>query len=71
MKVKTYLKNYEELWSKVKDLIRSKINNSDNYNWKYTKIKFTSDDDLPLKKNRCFSRRQQILSTDFLKRMFV
>ena len=54
MKVKTYLKNYEELWSKVKDLIRSKINNSDNYNWKYTKIKFTSDDDLPLKKKQVF-----------------
>ena len=28
---KNILKNYEELWSKVKDLIRSKIDNSDNH----------------------------------------
>ena len=45
------LKNIDisKIWSKMKDLIRSKNNNSDKYGEKYTKIKFNSDDDLPLK----------------------
>ena len=34
--------------SKFKDLIRSITNNSDNYDEKYMKIKFNSDDDLPV-----------------------
>ena len=34
----------------TKDLIRSIANNSDNYDEKYIRIKFNSDDDLPLKK---------------------
>ena len=45
MKVK---KKNEELWSKIKDLIRSITKNSDDYDEKYMKIKFDSDDDLPL-----------------------
>ena len=36
--------------NKNKDVIRSKTNNSDNYNGKYRKIRFNSNDDLPLKK---------------------
>ena len=40
---------YEELWIKIKDLIRSITNRSDNYNEKYMKIKFNLDDGLPLK----------------------
>ena len=44
------LKTYEELWNKFIDLIRSVINNSDNYYEKYMKIKLNSDEDLPLKK---------------------
>ena len=44
------MKKYEEMWSKSKDLIRSRTNNSDDYDEKYTKIKFNSDDDLPLNK---------------------
>ena len=43
------LKMYEELWIKIKDLIRSITNRSDNYNEKYMKIKFNLDDGLPLK----------------------
>ena len=35
---------------KVRDLIWSITNNSDNYDKKYMKIKIDSDDDLPLKK---------------------
>ena len=34
----------------MKDLIRSKTNNSSNYDEKYMKFKFNSDDDSPLKK---------------------
>ena len=43
-------KKYEELWNKIRDLIRSITNISDNYDEKYMKIKFHSDNDLPLKK---------------------
>ena len=42
------VKKNEELWSKIKDLIRSITKNSDDYDEKYMKIKFDSDDDLPL-----------------------
>ena len=45
------LKKYEELWNKIRDLIKSIINNSDNYHKKYMKIKFNSDDDLPYAKD--------------------
>ena len=43
---------YEELRSKVRDLIRSLTKNSDDYDYdeKYIKIKFGSDDELPLNK---------------------
>ena len=41
---------YEEFWSKIIDLIRSITKNSDDYDEKYMKIKFNSDDELPLNK---------------------
>ena len=50
MKAKRNLKKYGELWSKITDLIRSIIKNSDDYDKRYMKIKFTSDDKLPLNK---------------------
>ena len=43
-------KKYEELWSKIRDLIRSITKNSDDYDEKYMKIKFNLDDELPLNK---------------------
>ena len=43
-------KKYEELWSKIKYLIRSITKNSDDYDEKYMKIKFDSDDELLLNK---------------------
>ena len=49
-KSKDTLKRYQELWNKVRDLIKPITNNSDNYDKKYMKIKFNSDDNLPLKK---------------------
>ena len=42
--------NYEEIWNKSGCFIRSITNNSDNYDQNYIKIKFNSDDDLPLNK---------------------
>ena len=47
---KDTLKKYKEMWSKVRDLIRSITNNSEDYDEKYMKIKSNSDDDLHLKK---------------------
>ena len=47
---KEIIKKYEELWSKNRDLIRSITKNSDGYDEKYMKIKFVSDDELPLNK---------------------
>ena len=47
---KEIIKKYEELWSKIRDLIRSITKNSDNYDEKHMKIKFNSDDKLPLNK---------------------
>ena len=44
------MKKHTEMWSKIRDLIRSITNNSDYYDEKYMKIKFVSDDDLPLNK---------------------
>ena len=39
------------MWSKIRDLIRSITKISVDYDEKYMKIKFSSDDELPLKKN--------------------
>ena len=47
---KKALKRYEKLWKRIKDLIRPINNNSDDYDKKYMKIRFSSDEDLPLKK---------------------
>ena len=44
------MKEYEELWSKTKDLIRLITKSSDGYYEKYIKIKFNSYDKLPLNK---------------------
>ena len=49
-KSKEKIEKYKELWSKVRDLIRSLTKNSDDYDEKYIKIKFNSDDQLPLNK---------------------
>ena len=43
-KSKEEIKIYEELWSKIRDLIRSETKNSDDYDKRYMKIKFNWDD---------------------------
>ena len=40
----------EQLWSKMRVLIRSVAKNSDKYDENYMKIKFNSNDELPLNK---------------------
>ena len=47
---KDTLKKNEELWKKIRDLVRSITYNSDNYDEKYMKIKFNSNYDLLLQK---------------------
>ena len=47
---KEKIKRYEELWTKIRGLIRSITKNSDDYDEKYIKIKFNSDGELPLNK---------------------
>ena len=47
---KEKIKRYEELWIKIVDLIRPATKNSDDYDEIYMKIKFNSDDELPLNK---------------------
>ena len=49
-KSKEKIKKYEKLCSKIRDLIRSITKNSDDYYGKYMKLKFDSDDNLPLNK---------------------
>ena len=46
-KGKEKTKRYEELWSKIRDLIRSIAKTSDDYDEKYMKINFNLDDLLP------------------------
>ena len=43
-------KRYEELWSKIRDLIRLITENSDDYDIKYMKVNFNSDVELHLNK---------------------
>ena len=45
---KEKIKKHKELWSKIRDLIRSITKNSDNYDEKLMKIKFTLDGESPL-----------------------
>ena len=49
---KEKIKKYEELWIRIKDLLRSVTKNSDDndYDEIYMKIKFHSDEELPVNK---------------------
>ena len=49
-KSKQKIKTYEELWSRIKALIRSITKNTDDYDEKYIKITFNLCDELPLNK---------------------
>ena len=45
---KDTLKWYEALWNEIRGLVRPITNGSGIYDEKYMKIKFSSDDDMPL-----------------------
>ena len=47
---KEKIKRYESLWGKIRDLVRSIIENSDDYDEIYVKIKSNSDERLLLNK---------------------
>ena len=47
---KEKIKKYEELWSKIRNLVSLVTKNSDDYVEKYMKIKFNLDNKLPLNK---------------------
>ena len=49
-KSKEKIKKYEQLWIKTRDFIRSITKILDDYDEKYMKIKFRSDEELPLNK---------------------
>ena len=49
-KSKEKIKKYEELWIKIRELIRSITKNLDDYDEKHMEIKFDSDDNLSLNK---------------------
>ena len=63
------------MWSKIRDLIRSITNNSDDdYDEKYMKSKFNSDKDLPLNKMLLldlYFMKIELLLTRFLRRILV
>ena len=44
------IKKYEEMWIKIRNLIRSITKHLNDWDKKYIKIKFDSDDELPLNK---------------------
>lgn len=44
------LKEYEEIWCKIENLIRFRSNNMDHYDDKYIKIGFDANGYLPLRK---------------------
>ena len=53
---KELLKNYNDVFNRVRDKIKE-INNECDYEKDYMKIKFNSDDDLPLNKSLKFRLR--------------
>ena len=58
----------KELWIKIRYLIRSTTKNSDDYDYeeKHIKIKFDSDDELPLNKTIEIPAITKVLSAIFL-----
>ena len=64
---KQKIKKYEELWIKIRDLIRSVTKNLDDYDKKCMKIKFNSDDELPLNKTRDIPNMTIVVTAIFMK----
>ena len=63
---KEKIKKHEELWSKMRNLIRSITKNLDDFDEKYMKIKFNSDEELPLNKTIEIPSMEIVIRTIFL-----
>ena len=50
MKIKSYYKIYNDVWNGIKNKIKKVSSGECDYEKDYMKIKFNSDDDLPLNK---------------------
>ena len=68
---KEKIKKYEELWSKIRNLVSLVTKNSDDYVEKYMKIKFNLDNKLPLNKTIKFPSIIIVVRTVFLKVVFL
>ena len=68
---KEKIKKYEELWSKIRDLIRSITKNSDDYDEKCRKIKFNADNALPLNKRIEISTMTIVVRDAFMKIIYI
>ena len=66
---KEKFKKYEELWIRIRDLIKSVTKKLDDYDYdeKYIKIKFDSDDELRLNKTIEFPTITIVVRAFFLK----
>ena len=62
---KEKIKRYEEQWSKIMDLITSITKKSDDYDEKYMKIKFNSDEQLPLNNTTEIPGMRLVVRTNF------
>ena len=61
------IKKYEELWIKIRDLIRSVTKNLDDYDKICMKIKFNLDDEQPLNKTRDIPNMTIVVTAIFMK----
>ena len=61
---KEIMKKYKELWSKIRELIRTITSSSDDYHEKYLKTKLNLDDDLP--QNETLKLRNMIIVVRFV-----
>ena len=76
---KEKLKKYEQLWIKIRDLVRLITKNSDDYDYdeKYIKLENDSDDELPLNKTieiptiAMFARGIFLANTKFYSQVFL
>ena len=55
MKIKNYFKKYNDVFNGIRDKIKEINSNECDYEKDYMKIKFDSDDDLPLNKSLKFT----------------
>ena len=59
------LKKYNDVWGRIKDKIEEVSSGEYDYEKDYMKIKFNSDDDLPLNKPLKFRNMTIIVRSDF------